>query len=94
MQNQGAGAEDARKADLPTLKRGSRRFQNGEAVAPQDVAEVLQEPQVTHPHLESSPPFPQHSQGHPPSAFLRCLPSWLLSCLSCPSDHLTFLSKP
>lgn len=85
-----------RKADLPTLKRGSQRFQNGEAVAPQDVAEGLQEPHVTHTHLEGSPPFPQHSQGHPPSrtAVSRCLPSWLLTCLSHASDHRAFLSKP
>lgn len=45
---------------------------------------------------EGSPPFPQHSQGHPPSrtAVSRCLPSWLLTCLSHASDHRAFLSQP
>lgn len=87
-----------RKADLPTSKRGSRRFQNGETVASQDMTEGLQKPHLTHTTLtwRALLSSPSNSQGHPPSrTAVSCrLPSWLLTCLSRPSDHGTFVSKP
>ena len=98
VQNRGAGAEGAKESRPPHFEERFTAISEWRDCGVTGCDRGLRGPHLTHTTLTWRALLSSlsTSQGHPPSrtAVPCCLPSWLLTCLSRPSDHGTFVSKP